>query len=182
MGSLAPYPQIQTSTLKDHMKERVAFDDAVDLLDADHKAVKKMFLDHAALCEAGASADARRLLALRICQALTVHAQLEEEIFYPQVREAIADDTLMDEALQEHAAAKEAIAAIGAMKATDPGHDAAVKQLGLLIDQHVLEERGQIFLQARLAPLDLRGMTLPLLKRQLQLKKKAGALPAKETA
>lgn len=164
------------------MKERVAYDDAVDLLDADHKAVKKMFIDHAGLCEDGAAAAAKRKLVQRICQALTVHAQIEEEIFYPQVRKAIGDDALMDEALQEHAEAKKVIARIEAMKATDAGHDAAVKQLGKLIDQHVLEEREHIFLKARLAALDLRGMTLPLLKRQQQLKTKARAALAKEAA
>lgn len=164
------------------MKERVAYDDAVDLLDADHKAVKKMFIDYAALCEDDAPAPAKRMLAQRICQALAVHAQIEEEVFYPQVRKAIGEDALMDEALQEHAQAKEAIARIEAMKATDPGRDAAVKQLGMLIDQHVLEEREQIFLKARLAALDLRAMTLALLKRRQQLKTKVRAALAKEAA
>ncbi len=54
-------------------------------------------------------------------------------------------------------------------------------QLGKVIDQHVAEEREQIFLKARLAALDLRGMTLPLIKRQVQLKKQAAA-NAKEPA
>lgn len=164
------------------MKSAVAFDDAVDLLDADHKAVKKMFIDHAALCEGGAPAAVKQALARRICLALTVHAQLEEEIFYPQVRLAIADAEVMDAALHEHAEAKAAIARIRAMKAGDAGHDAAVRRLGLLIDRHVLEEREQIFLQARQAALDLRGMTLPLLKRQLQLKKAAAAATTAEAA
>ena len=164
------------------MKQPVAFDDAVDLLDADHKAVKKMFMDHAALCEDGAPAPAKHMLEQRICQALAVHAQIEEEIFYPQAREVIGDDALMDEALQEHAQAKEVIARIGAMKATDAGQDGAVKELGMLIDLHVLEEREQIFLKARLAALDLRAMTLPLLKRQQQLKTMARAALVREAA
>ena len=155
------------------MKEPVAFDDAVDLLDADHKAVKKMFIDYGALCEAAATAAAKQALAQRICQALAVHARLEEELFYPAVLKAIGDDALMDEALQEHAAAKEVIARIESMKPTDAAYDATVQQLGKLIDQHVLEEREQIFLKARNAALDLRGLTLPLLKRQQQLKKAA---------
>ena len=153
------------------MKEPVAFDDAVDLLDSDHKAVKKMFIDYSALCEDFAPSDARRELAQRICTALGVHAQLEEEIFYPRVRAAIADDAVMDEAFDEHAEAKELIALIEDMDGTEADYDATVKQLGKVIDQHVLEEREQIFLKARLAALDLRGMTLPLLKRQLKLEK-----------
>ena len=164
------------------MKERIPYDDAVDLLEADHKAVKKMFMDYAALCEDGAPAPTKRLLAQRICQALTVHAQIEEEIFYPQVSQVIGENALMDEALQQHAEAKKIIARILAMKETDTGQDEAVKQLGVLIDGHVLEEREQIFLQARLAALDLRTMTSPLLKRQQQLKTKVRAALAKEAA
>ena len=164
------------------MKERIPYDDAVDLLEADHKAVKKMFMDYAAFCEDGAPAPTKRMLAQRICQALEVHSQIEEEIFYPQVRQVIGENALMDEALQQHAEAKKIIARIEAMKETDSGQDAAVKQLGVLIDGHVLEEREQIFLQARAAALDLRTMTLPLLKRQQQLKTKVRAALVKEAA
>lgn len=130
------------------MKERVAYDDAVDLLDADHKAVKKMFMDHAALCEDGSPLLGKRMLAQRIC----------------------------------HVQAKEAIARIEALQTINPGLDTAVKQLGVLIDQHVLEEQEQIFLRSRLAALDLRAMTLPLLKRQQQLKTKVRAAAVKEAA
>ena len=166
------------------MKKPVAYQDAVDLLDADHNAVKKMFIDYGALCEDHAPPDQKGALAECICQALIVHSQLEEEIFYPAVRKALGDDALMDEALDEHADAKEIIARIQAMQAGDAAFDATVKELGALIDQHVLEERGQIFLRARLAALDLRGLTLQLLKRKQQLiQKGATALASpKETA
>ena len=163
------------------MKQIIAFDDAVDLLDMDHKMVKQMFTDYAALCEQAAPPDRKRELSLRICQALAVHSQLEEEIFYPPVREAVDDDELMDEALHEHAAAKQLIATIEGMAATASGYDANVKQLGTLIEQHVSEEREKIFLKARYAAIDLRGMVLPLLKRQQQLKKAVTAT-AKESA
>ena len=155
------------------MKLPVPFDDAVDLLDADHKSVKKLFTDYSGLCETNAPAEDRQDLAERICRALTVHAQLEEEIFYPQVRKAIGDDALIDEALGEHKEAKKLIALIEGMDASQADYDATVLQLGKVIDEHVFEEREQIFLRARLAALDLRGMTLPLLKRQMQLKKSA---------
>ena len=164
------------------MKERIPYDAAVDLLEADHKALKKMFMGYAALCEDGAPAPKKRRLALRICQALAVHAQIEEEIFYPQVRQVIGVKALMDEALQQHAEAKKIIARIEAMKEADAGQDAAAKQLGVLIDGHVLEEREKIFLQARAAALDLFTMTLPLLKRQPQLKTNVRAALVKEAA
>lgn len=164
------------------MKASTAYDDAVDLLEADHQAVKKMFIDYGALCDDAAPATAKRALAQRICQALTVHAQLEEEIFYPMVRKVLGDDSLMDEAIDEHAAAKDLIARIQAMKATADGYDSTVKELGTLIDGHVLQEREHIFLNARRAALDLRAMTVPLLKLQQKLKRAAASATAKEAA
>jgi hemerythrin superfamily protein len=164
------------------MEQPTAYEDAVDLLDADHKAVKKMFIDHAAMCDDGAPPRAKRDLAQRICQALTVHAQLEEEVFYPAVRESIGDPAVMDQALHEHAEAKALIVRIGSLSPDDAAHDTAVKQLGKVIDQHVLEEREQIFLRARQSALDLRSLTSALLKRQKQLKKGKSTTPVKEAA
>lgn len=167
------------------MTETVAYENAVDLLDADHKAVKKLFMTFNALCEDRAPAEQKQLIAQRICQELTVHAQIEEEIFYPQVREVIGDDALMDDAFEEHSEAKQMIAKIQAMDASDDGYDDAVKALGTLIDQHVLEERGQIFLQAQNAPLDLRGMVPALSARKKQLQQSAAkpaASPRKKRA
>ena len=163
------------------MNQTVPFENAVDLLDADHKAVKKMFIDYNALCDDGAPAQARRSLAEKICQALTVHAQIEEEIFYPAVRKAIGDDALLDEALAEHAEAKELIARIQGMKSASDNYDGTVQALAKVIDQHVLEEREQIFLKAQQAALDLRALAAPLYKRKKQL---TGAAPkaAKEKA
>lgn len=167
------------------MTETVAYEDAVDLLDADHKAVKKLFIHFNAFCEDHAPADQKQLIAQRICQELTVHAQIEEEIFYPQVREAIGDDALMEGALEEHSQAKQMIAKIQAMDASAEGYDEAVKALGTLIDHHVLDEREQIFLQARNGPLDLRGMVPALFARKKQLQQSAAkptASPRKKRA
>jgi len=163
------------------MNSTVPFESAVDLLDADHKAVKSLFIEYNALCEDGAPAPAKRALAEKICQALTVHAQIEEEIFYPAVREALGDPELIDEALAEHAEAKALIAAILGMKAGSDNYDATVRKLGKAIDEHVLEEREQIFLRAQQAALDLRELAVPLHRRKKQLQ--AAALkPVKEKA
>jgi hypothetical protein len=80
---------------------------------------------------------------------------------------------LIDEALEEHAEVKETIAIIQGMKPTSAKYDATVKKLAKLIDKHVLEERERIFLQARNAPLDLRGMALPLFELKQKLSKKS---------
>jgi hemerythrin superfamily protein len=150
-----------------------AYDDAVDLLDADHKAVKKLFIDFNALCDDGAAPDAKRQVADKICQALLTHMQIEEEIFYPAVRTGTGDQPLIEEAIDEHAQAKETIAQIQAMDPADEKYDDTVKRLGELIDAHVLEEREQMFLEARQSQTDLRGLAVQLFERKQQLK--AGA-------
>jgi len=151
------------------MSKTIPYDDPVDLLDGDHKAVKAMFIGYDALCEDDAPAEDKQALAEKICQALTVHAQTEEEIFYPRVCKAIGDEALMDHALEEHTQAKQLIAEIQGMKAGSGEYDAVVQQLAKLIDEHVAEEREQIFLLAAQAPLDLRGLAVELFERKKAL-------------
>jgi hemerythrin superfamily protein len=157
------------------MSATLSYEDAVDLLDADHKLVQKHFLDYQGLCDDGAPSEARRQLALKICQDLNVHTQIEEEIFYPRVRAAIQDDALMEEALREHAEAKEAISRIQAMSPADAGYDDTVKQLGTTVMDHVMDEREQMFLKARYSSADLRGMVPELYARKKQLQTGAPA-------
>ena len=161
------------------MTDPVPFDNAIDLLDADHKLVKNMFIEYDALCEEEAPDEVRQALAERICRAITVHAQIEEEIFYPAVREALEDDELIEEALAEHLDAKELIAHIQGMAPSSGDYDASVKALAEAIDEHVLEEREQIFVQAQYAPLDLRSMAVPLYLRKKELQAAAEAAAAK---
>jgi hemerythrin-like domain-containing protein len=135
--------------------------DVCDLLDADHKAVKKMFKDFESLCASHArSAPQLRLdLAREICIELTVHAQLEEELFYPALRAAIQETDLIAEAEVEHQTAKDLIAQIEAADTADEEFNAKVKVLGEYIDHHVKEERNEIFPKARAArKLDLVAM------------------------
>lgn len=157
------------------MSENLSYEDAVDLLDADHKLVQKLFLDYQALSDDGGPSEAKRTLAQKICQDLSVHTQVEEEIFYPAVRAAIKDDPLMDEALREHAEAKETIARIQAMAPGDAGYDDTVKQLFTAVMDHVMEEREQIFLKARYSTADLRGMVPQLFARKKELQTGAPA-------
>jgi Hemerythrin HHE cation binding domain len=129
--------------------------DAVDLLDADHIAVKKQFQEFNKLAEGKAPAKQRKTLADAICKALEIHTRLEEQIFYPAARAAIHDDSLLDEALVEHAGAKELISQIEDMQADDPLFDAKVIVLGEQIDHHVAEEREEMFPKARSSSMDL---------------------------
>lgn len=141
--------------------------DACDLLDADHKAVKKMFNEYEELTEAkGNTREKRRALAEKICNELMIHTQIEEEIFYPALRKPIKDDLLMNEAEVEHTLAKDLIAQIQGMDIGDPMYDAKVKVLGEYIDHHVKEERNEMFPKARASKVDL-----VKLKDQLQMRK-----------
>lgn len=135
--------------------------DACDLLDADHRAVKKLFKEFESLSGSTAqrSMNRRLELAREICQELTVHAQLEEEIFYPALRAALKETDLLAEAEVEHQTAKALIAEIEASGTPDEAFDAKVKVLGEYIDHHVKEERNEIFPKARAARrLDLIAM------------------------
>ncbi len=127
--------------------------DAIALLEADHKEVKALFEKFEGLSDR--SKVGKKTLADQICDALTVHTQIEEEIFYPAVRAAIKDDDIMDEALVEHAGAKDLIAQIAAIDPGDELYDAKVKVLSEQIDHHVEEEEGEMFPKARKSGLDL---------------------------
>jgi hemerythrin superfamily protein len=157
------------------MSATLFYEDAVDLLDADHKLVQKLFLEYQGLSDDGAPPEARQQLAQKICQDLSVHTQIEEEIFYPRVRAAIKDDSLMEEALREHAEAKQTIARIQGMSPSDAGYDDSVKQLFVAIMDHVMDEREQMFLKARYSTADLRGMVPELYARKKELQKGAPA-------
>ncbi|MBG9387693.1 hemerythrin domain-containing protein [Caenimonas aquaedulcis] len=147
--------------------------DACDLLDADHRAVKKMFKDYEELTNSRArSAGQKKMeLAQQICNELKVHAQIEEEIFYPALRGAIKETDLIDEADVEHASAKDLIAQIEAAGEADDMFDAKVKVLGEYIDHHVKEEKNEMFPKARAArKLDLVAMREELEARKEELK------------
>jgi len=153
--------------------------DACDLLDADHKAVKKMFMEYEELTEAGGNTkEKKRVLAEKICLELTVHAQIEEEIFYPAIRKAIKDDLLMNEAEVEHTSAKELIAQIEEMNPGDPMFDAKVTVLGEYIDHHVKEERTEMFPKARASKVNLVALRDTLQMRKEELMAELEGMPA----
>ena len=141
--------------------------DAIVLLTDDHKTVQKLFKDYEKLTKNDADDDEKAALATQICMELTIHAQIEEEIFYPALREAIKDTDLLNEAEVEHGTAKDLIAQLEAATAVDDMFDAKVKVLGEYIDHHVKEERNEIFVKARAA----RGLDLVAMRDQLAARK-----------
>jgi hemerythrin superfamily protein len=150
--------------------------DAIALLKADHKEVSGMVEKY----ENGRlSKDRKMALAKQICLALTVHAQIEEEIFYPAAREEVRDgEDLLDEAEVEHGSIKELVAAIEDGSPDDDDlFDARVKVLGEYVKHHVKEEEGEIFPKLRKSGMDLGevGARLAVRKKELMRKLKGDA-------
>ena len=139
--------------------------DAIKLLKDDHKQVKGWFKQFDQTDDDAAKQD----LADRICKALAVHAQVEEEIFYPAAYEALDDDDLLDEAEVEHASAKELIAQIEASKVGEPLFDAKVTVLGEYINHHVEEEEGELFPECRANDMDLKALGIQMAARKAEL-------------
>ena len=145
--------------------------DACELLDADHLAVKHLFVEYARLAFSGGDAAAADKLALarKICSELTVHARIEEEIFYPALRQVIDDPVLLDEAKAEHQEAKALIAKIQPLAKADAALDDLVAELNRAIEHHVKEERDALFPKARASALDLNALGEQLRQRQEEL-------------
>ena len=152
---------------------RIQAQDAIAMLTADHKKVKKLFADFDKLKEAGSDEDKASIVD-RICNELKIHTELEEEIFYPAVRKAIDDGDLMDEALVEHAGAKELIAQLEDASPEDDLYDAKVTVLGEQIEHHVKEEEGDMFPKAKKAKVDTEALGATMLKRKITLMEKFG--------
>jgi hemerythrin-like domain-containing protein len=147
--------------------------DACELLDADHLAVKHLFVEYGRAAYApNASEDSdRAAIAMTICNELSVHAQIEEEIFYPALRQAVPNVAdVLDEALEEHQQAKVLIAQIRELAAADSRMDQLLAVLARAIEDHVKEERDELFPKARSAlRMDLAALGLQLKERQQEL-------------
>ena len=164
-----------TSIAKSHpQKKKPDVQDAVQLLTSDHAEVSALFKKYEKLAEANAKAADRQAHAEQICTLLTVHATIEEEIFYPAAREAEVESDLLDEAEVEHASAKDLIAQIQGMGPDDELYDAKVKVLGEYIDHHVQEEEGEMFPKCRKAEMDLADLASQLAERKPELMEEEG--------
>jgi hemerythrin-like domain-containing protein len=139
--------------------------DAIALLREDHARVQEMFDRF----ERTRGDERKQRLVEQICLELEVHATIEEEIFYPAVREAIRGQDLMDEAEVEHQSAKALIRQLEAMSPGDELYDAKVKVLGEYVKHHVKEEQNEMFPQARAAELDLAELGDRMRQRKEQL-------------
>ncbi len=125
--------------------------DAIALLKADHEEVNQLFAEY----EGTRSVANKKALVAKICTALSVHVQIEEEIFYPAVKAALKDKLLVPEAMVEHAGVKNLIAQLEVAEPDGEVYDAKVKVLGEYVKHHVKEEQNDMFPQAKATSLDM---------------------------
>jgi hypothetical protein len=155
--------------------------DAIALLKADHRKVERLFEQF----EAARGATQKQALAKQICTELTVHATIEEEIFYPACKGKVEDD-LLNEGYVEHDGAKVLIAEIEAGSPADQFYDSKVKVLSEQIEHHVGEEERPstgLFSLARAAGLDMDalGARLAARKKALTTQFATAGVPTPET-
>jgi iron-sulfur cluster repair protein YtfE (RIC family) len=145
-----------------------SYEDAIELLKNDHSQVKAAFKEYETF--ASKAYASKKELADSICSDLVKHTILEEEIFYPAVQNGSKEaQDLIDEALVEHASAKELIAQIQAMAPEDDLFDARVKVLSEQIEHHVKEEEEEIFPFAKKLKLNLVDLGVQMAARKTQI-------------
>lgn len=130
--------------------------DAFSLLADDHQKVRQMLQQFEEIKDDDEQLDLKLELLEQICFELTVHALVEEELFYPAIRAAIDDDDLMDEAEADHAGIKDLVSQLEGMEADDEELDATVTVLSEQLERHVTMEEEEMFAKARNAQLDVR--------------------------
>lgn len=125
--------------------------DATALLRADHKLVSGLFEEY----EKASTKAMKKKLVTQICMELSVHAQVEEEIFYPAVKQALKDHALVPEATVEHATLKSLIAQVEGVEPDGEMFDAKIKVLCEYVEHHVKEEQDEMFPKAKATKLDM---------------------------
>jgi iron-sulfur cluster repair protein YtfE (RIC family) len=139
--------------------------EATALLRADHKLVSSLFAEY----EKTRSSTKKKHLVERICTELTIHAQVEEEIFYPAVKLALKDEELVPEALVEHATLKALISQVENVEPEGEMFEATIKVLSEYVKHHVKEEQNEIFPKVRASNLDLHDLGEQLAQRKSEL-------------
>jgi hemerythrin-like domain-containing protein len=140
---------------------------AIEMLKEDHAKVKKAFKEFESMDRS--DTETCRQLVQTVCEDLKVHTTLEEEIFYPAVREAIEDEDIMNEASVEHETAKMLIEQLENMEPDDPNYHATFTVLGEYVMHHVKEEEGEMFPEAKKAGVDMEALGQRMQERKSEL-------------
>lgn len=141
--------------------------DALALLKEDHAKVKQSLKEFEKMDHEDKATMQEMVRA--VCAELKVHTTIEEEIFYPAVREAIDDEDLLNEAQVEHASAKDLIGQLENMKPDDPMFEATFTVLGEYVLHHVKEEENEMFPLVKKSDLDLEALAEEMMARKEEL-------------
>jgi hemerythrin-like domain-containing protein len=154
-----------TKTRRNGTRRNGKGSNAIALLTEDHKKVQKIF------DQFERSRDDRRKADMveTALHELKVHTEIEEEIFYPAVRQAIEKDDLLDEAAVEHESAKHLISELEGMHPGDELFEARFTVLGEYVKHHIREEQREIFPLAKRAKMDLNELGEQLAQRKKEL-------------
>jgi hemerythrin superfamily protein len=134
------------------------------MLKADHKKVKALFAEYEE-----ATPRKQQDIAQTTIQELEIHAELEEELIYPAIRKGTKDDTLMNEATEEHHLVHVLIAELKELDPRDATFIAKFTVLGELVKHHVKEEEGEMFPEAQKAKIDWEALKAEVMERKEQL-------------
>ena len=134
------------------------------MLKADHKKVKALFAEYQE-----ATPRKQQEIAQTVIQELEIHAELEEELIYPAIRKGTKDDTLMNEATEEHHLVHVLIAELKELEPSDATFKAKFTVLGELVKHHVKEEEGEMFPEAQKAKIDWEALKAEVMERKEHL-------------
>ena len=153
--------------------------DALEMLKDDHRQVEALFKEYEQLA-GGEDIAAKEVVATEICEKLTVHAQLEEEVFYPAARQVLDKQEIIDEAEEEHADAKQLIAELEEMSPEDDAYDATVKSLSDAIAHHVEEEESEMFPKLKEAGMETEAVGEQMAERRQEIMDELGLAETEE--
>jgi hypothetical protein len=137
------------------------------MLKEDHAKVKKAFKEFEKMDRS--DTETCRQLVQTVCEDLKVHTTLEEEIFYPALREAMEDEDILNEAAVEHETAKMLIDQLENMEPDDPNYYATFTVLGEYVMHHVKEEEGEMFPEAKKTDIDFESLAQRMQDRKAEL-------------
>jgi len=152
--------------------------DAIALLKEDHQKVSALFEQYGK----SRSASKKQSIVADICRELSIHATVEEEIFYPAVKAALKDKELVPEATIEHATIKEFIAKVDGKVPDGEMFDAHIQVMGEYVKHHVKEEQTEMFPKARKTNLDMLELGQRILDRKQELMADPESIPKEPSA
>jgi hemerythrin superfamily protein len=144
--------------------------DAVDLLKADHEEVRKLFDQLDMITKQGASDAEKSSLVAKIRDKLSVHESVENDVFFPAVREILRKKDVLQEATEDQEEAGDAIQALGELNPGDAGYDKKLSELGSKIAAHAAEEESDVFPQVKNSNIDSEALGQKMSARKEELK------------